>query len=103
MLNVERFYRNLHSRREWLLRLPQEDFFYVMCVPSHLKFESDAGLGLAGLAAVLKCFIQAENELTSLLMSQLLFWKLAMPERHANNFGIWYFHKAGTSSYRFAT
>ncbi len=88
VLSVERFDRQMHSSGEWIMRLPQEDFCQIMGVPSHLKYESDGGPGLADLAGVLKGSIQAEKDLTTLLTTQLLFWMLAAPDGHAKNFSI---------------
>lgn len=88
VLSVERFDRQVHSRGDWIMRLPQEDFCQVMGRPSHLKYESDGGPGLADLAGVLKGSVQAEKDLTTLLTTQLLFWMLAAPDGHAKNFSI---------------
>jgi serine/threonine-protein kinase HipA len=88
VLSVERFDRQIHSSGDWIMRLPQEDFCQVMGVPSHLKYESDGGPGLADLAGVLKGSIQAEKDLTTLLTTQLLFWMLAAPDGHAKNFSL---------------
>ena len=88
VLSVERFDRQMHSSGEWIMRLPQEDFCQVMGVPSHLKYESDGGPGLAHLACVLKGSVQAEKDLTTLLTTPLLFWMLAAPDGHAKNFSI---------------
>lgn len=88
VLSVERFDRQIHSSGAWIMRLPQEDFCQVMGVPSHLKYESDGGPGLADLAGVLKGSIQAEKDLTTLLTTQLLFWMLAAPDGHAKNFSL---------------
>lgn len=88
VLSVERFDRQIHSSGDWIMRLPQEDFCQVMGVPSHLKYESDGGPGLADLAGVLKGSIQAEKDLTTLLTTQLLFWVLAAPDGHAKNFSL---------------
>ena len=88
VLSVERFDRQLHSSGEWIMRLPQEDFCQVMGIPSHLKYESDGGPGLRDLACVLKGSVQAEQDLTTLLTTQLIFWMLAAPDGHAKNFSI---------------
>ena len=88
VLSVERFDRQMHSSGEWIMRLPQEDFCQVMGVPSHLKYESDGGPGLRDLAGVLKGSVQAEQDLTTLLTTQLIFWMLAAPDGHAKNFSI---------------
>ena len=87
-LGVERFDRQLHSSGTWLMRLPQEDFCQVKGVPSHLKYESDGGPGLADLAGVLSGSVQAEQDLATLLKTQVLFWMLAAPDGHAKNFSI---------------
>lgn len=88
VLGVERFDRQLHSSGTWLMRLPQEDFCQVKGVPSHLKYESDGGPGLADLAGVLRGSVQAEQDLATLLKTQVLFWMLAAPDGHAKNFSI---------------
>jgi serine/threonine-protein kinase HipA len=88
VLGVERFDRRLHSSGTWLMRLPQEDFCQVRGVPSHLKYESDGGPGLADLAGVLSGSVQAEQDLATLLKTQVLFWMLAAPDGHAKNFSI---------------
>lgn len=88
VLGVERFDRQLHSSGTWLMRLPQEDFCQVKGVPSHLKYESDGGPGLTDLAGVLSGSVQAEQDLATLLKTQMLFWLLAAPDGHAKNFSI---------------
>ncbi len=87
-LGVERFDRQPHSSGTWLMRLPQEDFCQVKGVPSHLKYESDGGPGLADLAAVLSGSVHAQQDLSTLLKTQILFWLLAAPDGHAKNFSI---------------
>lgn len=88
VLSVERFDRKMHPSGNWLMRLPQEDFCQALAVPPHLKYESDGGPGLADLAAVLRGSVRAEEDLTTLLTSQVLFWLLAAPDGHAKNFSI---------------
>jgi len=88
VLGVERFDRKMHSSGKWIMRLPQEDFCQALGVPPHLKYESDGGPGLSELAAVLRGSERAEEDLTTLLTSQLLFWLMAAPDGHAKNFSI---------------
>lgn len=88
VLGVERFDRRLHSSGTWLMRLPQEDFCQARGVPSHLKYESNGGPGLADLAGVLSGSVQAEEDLAVLLKTQVLFWMLAAPDGHAKNFSL---------------
>lgn len=88
VLSVERFDRRIHSSGRWIMRLPQEDFCQVAGLPSHLKYESDGGPGLADLARVLSGSVQPEQDLTTLLKTQLLFWLMAAPDGHAKNFSV---------------
>ena len=88
VLGVERFDRKMHSSGKWIMRLPQEDFCQALGVPPHLKYESDGGPGLSELAAVLRGSERAEEDLTTLLTSQVLFWLMAAPDGHAKNFSI---------------
>lgn len=88
VLGVERFDRKMHPSGKWIMRLPQEDFCQVRGVPPHLKYESDGGPGLRKLAAVLRGSVRAEEDLTTLLTSQILFWLMAAPDGHAKNFSI---------------
>ena len=88
VLGVERFDRKMHSSGKWIMRLPQEDFCQALGVAPHLKYESDGGPGLSELAAVLRGSERAEEDLTTLLTSQLLFWLMAAPNGHAKNFSI---------------
>ena len=88
VLGVERFDRKMHSSGKWIMRLPQEDFCQALGGPPHLKYESDGGPGLSELAAVLRGSERAEEDLTTLLTSQVLFWLMAAPDGHAKNFSI---------------
>jgi serine/threonine-protein kinase HipA len=73
VLCVERFDRQLHSRGEWLLRLPQEDFCQVYGVPSHRKYENEGGPGVLDLARILQQSVAAREDIETLLASQILF------------------------------
>ncbi|MET3233402.1 UNVERIFIED_ORG: serine/threonine-protein kinase HipA [Burkholderia sp. 1263] len=88
VLSVERFDRQLHSSGQWLLRLPQEDFCQVYGVPSHRKYENEGGPGLLDLARILQQSVTAQQDIETLLASQILFWMLAAPDGHAKNFSI---------------
>jgi serine/threonine-protein kinase HipA len=88
VLSVERFDRQLHSGGQWLLRLPQEDFCQVYGVPSHRKYENEGGPGVLDLARILQQSVTAQQDLETLLASQILFWMLAAPDGHAKNFSI---------------
>lgn len=70
------------------MRLPQEDFLQALGVPTHLKYDNDGGPHLADLAAVLRGSARAQQGLTYLLNSQVLFWLLAAPDGYAKKVGI---------------
>lgn len=88
VLAVQRFDRKMHSSGNWLMRLPQEDFCQALARPSHLKYESDGGPGLLDLATILQGSVQPQEDLATLLRTQILFWMLGAPDGHAKNFSI---------------
>jgi serine/threonine-protein kinase HipA len=87
-LVVTRFDRALRRDGKSWLRLPQEDFCQVFGVPSHLKYESDGGPGLARIAQVLYNSVNASEDLQTVFAAQLLFWLLAAVDGHAKNFSL---------------
>ncbi len=86
-LVVTRFDRRLHSSGKWWLRLPQEDFCQATGTPSSSKYEADGGPGLIEISRLLRGS-ESPDDLTTLLMAQLLFWMLAAIDGHAKNFSI---------------
>ena len=88
VLAVERFDRRMHPSGNWLLRLPQEDFCQALGKPPHLKYKTDGGPGMLGLANVLRLSVHAKEDLGTLITVQLLFWMLGAPDGHAKNFSI---------------
>lgn len=87
-LVVTRFDRKLHSSGKYWLRLPQEDFCQATGTPSHAKYESDGGPGLAEIARLLQASEAREEDLATLLRAQLLFFLLAATDGHAKNFSL---------------
>ena len=73
--------------RYWL-RLPQEDFCQATGTPGSLKYEADGGPGLLDIARLLQGSEAREEDLSTLLRAQLLFWMLAATDGHAKNFSI---------------
>lgn len=88
VLVVERFDRKLHPSREWILRLPQEDFCQARGVNPAIKYEADGGPGVEQLAQVLHGSQNARADLRTLLASQITFWLMAATDGHAKNFSI---------------
>jgi serine/threonine-protein kinase HipA len=87
-LVVSRFDRRLHSSKRYWLRLPQEDLCQATGTPGPLKYESEGGPELLEIAQVLKGSLAREQDLTTLLSAQLLFWMLAATDGHAKNFSL---------------
>jgi serine/threonine-protein kinase HipA len=87
-LVVERFDRQLHSSGKYWLRLPQEDLCQALGLPSSRKYEADQGPGLPDIAQVLQGSLTRDEDLTTLLRAQLLFWMLAAIDGHAKNFSL---------------
>jgi len=87
-LAVERFDRQMHPSRKWILRLLQEDFCQAMGLPSWKKYEADGGPGLTDLTRILQNSVNAAEDLTNLLKAELLFWLLLAPDGHAKNFSL---------------
>ena len=88
VLIVERFDRQLHSSRNYWLRLVQEDFCQATATPSSMKYESDRGPGLLDIARILRRSVNRDADLACVLKAQLLFWMLAATDGHAKNFSI---------------
>lgn len=87
VLVVERFDR-LAPDGQRLLRLPQEDFCQIEGVSPLKKYERDGGPGLKALFTTLRQSVRAEEDMRTLLASQVLFWMLRAPDGHAKNFSI---------------
>lgn len=87
VLIVERFDRRMTPQGYWL-RLPQEDFCQATGTAPGFKYESDGGPGVVDIAQILQQSDAREQDLRTLLMSQLLFWLMAATDGHAKNFSI---------------
>jgi serine/threonine-protein kinase HipA len=87
-LIVTRFDRALHGSGRYWLRLPQEDFCQATGNPSGLKYEADGGPGLVEIARVLQASEARDDDLATLMQTELLFWMLAATDGHAKNLSI---------------
>jgi serine/threonine-protein kinase HipA len=87
-LAVTRFDRALHSSGRYWLRLPQEDLCQATGTPGPMKYEADGGPGLVDIARVLQGSEVRDDDLGTLLRTQLLFWMLAATDGHAKNFSL---------------
>lgn len=96
-LVVERFDRRLDPSQKYWLRLPQEDFCQALGLPSSQKYETDGGPGVPEIAQVLHGSETRNEDLATLLRTQLVFWMLAAVDGHAKNFSI---HLLANGRYR---
>jgi serine/threonine-protein kinase HipA len=89
VLVVKRFDRAVSTDGPMpLLRLPQEDFCQATGTSPLLKYENEGGPGLRQLFTLLRQSVAAEEDLRTLMASQVLFWMLRAPDGHAKNFSI---------------
>jgi serine/threonine-protein kinase HipA len=88
VLVVERFDRLRSADGRRLLRLVQEDFCQATGTSPLLRYESDGGPGLQQLFTLVQQSLDAEQDLRTLMASQILFWMLRAPDGHAKNFSI---------------
>ncbi|MGF6709232.1 serine/threonine-protein kinase HipA [Luteibacter sp. W1I16] len=88
VLVVERFDRRIAPDGQWLMRLPQEDFCQVEGCSPLRKYENEGGPGLKALFATLRQSVNAEADMKTLMVAQVLFWLLRAPDGHAKNFSI---------------
>ena len=88
VLVIERFDRAVSHDGTRLLRLMQEDFCQATGTSPLMKYESEGGPGLAQLFTLAQQSVAAEQDLRTLMASQILFWMLRAPDGHAKNFSI---------------
>ncbi len=88
VLVVSRFDRMRSADGRRLLRLVQEDFCQATGTSPLLRYESDGGPGLQPLFTLVQQSVDAEQDLRTLMASQILFWMLRAPDGHAKNFSI---------------
>jgi serine/threonine-protein kinase HipA len=88
VLVVERFDRTIGSGRLPIVRLPQEDFCQATGTSPLLKYENQGGPGLTHLFSLLRQSVAPEDDMRTVMASQVLFWMLRAPDGHAKNFSI---------------
>jgi serine/threonine-protein kinase HipA len=92
VLAVQRFDRAWQGK-QWIARLPQEDFCQALGQPARLKYEADGGPGMTAILRVLATSERAEQDKRAFVKAQLVFWLLAATDGHAKNFSL--FHERG--------
>jgi serine/threonine-protein kinase HipA len=88
VLVVERFDRTVSRDSTRLLRLMQEDFCQATGTSPLVKYENEGGPGLMQLFNLAQQSVAAEQDLRTLMASQVIFWLLRAPDGHAKNFSI---------------
>ncbi len=92
-LAVKRFDRKRSANKQWIIRLPQEDFCQVMNVSPGRKYEQDGGPGIKDIMQYLLSSDRPAHDRSEFMKAQVLFWLLAASDGHAKNFSV--FIKAG--------
>ncbi len=72
----------------YLVRLPQEDFCQALGVPLEKKYEQDGGPSIANGLRLLSAGERPAADCSHFVLTQLMFWLLAAPDGHAENFSI---------------
>ena len=86
-LSVTRFDR-LWTEDGRLLRLPQEDFFQALSVPSTRKYQRDDGPGVLAILDRLKESDRPNEDRFAFFRAQMIFWLIGATDGHAKNFSI---------------
>lgn len=88
VLVVERFDRMVSSNGKQLFRLIQEDFCQATGTSPLVKYENEGGPGLMQIFAILQQSQQVDEDMRTLMATQILFWMMRAPDGHAKNFSI---------------
>lgn len=92
VLVVERFDR-LWTKKQRLLRIPQEDCCQAFGISSSQKYESDGGPGITQILNLLNASDNAQRDKLVFFKSQIINWLLAATDAHAKNYSISLFPK----------
>jgi serine/threonine-protein kinase HipA len=86
-LAIERFDRRW-TKKEKLIRLPQEDFCQALAVPPSQKYQSDGGPSIKDGIKLLQGSNTPTDDQMAFFRAQILFWLLAATDGHAKNFSL---------------
>ena len=90
VLVVTRFDRSWQKHpdgRDWIARLPQEDFCQALGYPPSKKYEKDRGPGIKDCMRLLAGSSDKDDR-ASFAITQLTFWLMAATDGHAKNYSV---------------
>jgi serine/threonine-protein kinase HipA len=90
VLVVTRFDRSWQKHpdgRDWIARLPQEDFCQALGCPPSKKYEKDGGPSIKDCMRLLAGSNDGEDR-ASFAIIQLTFWLMAATDGHAKNYSV---------------
>jgi serine/threonine-protein kinase HipA len=87
-LVVERFDRRWSTDKTRVSRLMQEDLCQALGIPSARKYESHGGPGLHALMGLLDASDNRDQDRTTFMRAQLVYFLLGAIDGHAKNFSI---------------
>jgi serine/threonine-protein kinase HipA len=91
VLSVKRFDRMWwpsEDKKQWLVRLPQEDMCQATGTPPMLKYEAEGGPGVDHIMGVLDGSRYRDRDRRTFFQAQVLFWMLCATDGHAKNFSL---------------
>ena len=74
------------TRLAWIARLPQEDFCQALGLPPTRRYESEGGPSIEGSLSLLAGSESPDQDQSTFLLVQLVFWLLAAIDGHGKNF-----------------
>jgi len=86
-LVVERFDR-AWTKKDRLVRLPQEDFCQALSCPPSQKYQNQGGPGIVDILDRLKGADTPAEDQKTFLKTQILFWLIGATDGHAKNFSV---------------
>lgn len=83
----DRAWQKNKKGRDWIVRLPQEDFCQALGLPPSKKYEKDGGPSVKDCMRLLAGSSDASDR-ASFALTQLTFWLMAATDGHAKNYSL---------------
>ena len=88
VLIVKRFDRKYAANKNWIIRLPQEDFCQAKAISPLYKYQKDGGPGIADCIKILDGASEPAMDRQTFFKAQIIFWLLFATDGHSKNFSI---------------